>query len=88
MPHAVKVALGLAAVFGLLPIAGMVLIFAVLPALPIALFVGFVCLPDHLERITSERRALRERGRRASRVRRTLALEREARLYGSEPAHA
>jgi hypothetical protein len=82
----VQVLLGMAATFALLPVAGMVLIFAVLPALPIALFVGFVCMPDHLEGILTDRSIRLDREREAREVRHRRALEREARVYAGESA--
>jgi hypothetical protein len=80
----VRFLIGAAAAVALAPVAGMVLFFAVLPALPIGLFVGFVVLPDHLDRILTDRRinAERERAQRIDIHRR--ALEREAEIFAGE----
>lgn len=56
----------------------MVLVF-LLPALPLALVVGTVCMPDHLERITSDHRARLVFEQQQRQLRRRLALERAAR---------
>ena len=80
----VRALVAMAAAVALAPVAGMVLFFAIIPALPIGLFVGFVCLPDHLDRILTDRRIRAERERAARVDIRRRAVEREAQIYASE----
>jgi hypothetical protein len=80
----VRALVGLAAAAALAPVAGMVLFFAIIPALPIGLFVGFVVLPDQLDRILADRQARLERDREARIARHRRALELEARIYAGE----
>ena len=80
----VRVLVGAAAAVALAPVAGMVLFFAIIPALPIGLFVGFVCLPDHLDRILTDRRIRAERDRDFRIAVHRRAIEREAQLFAGE----